>query len=212
MKYGQLPASLGQHPVRIPEMMFYQYLPIKLPGGVVAYEDRLRCFTPLIGACNCNFVGTRGLGRFTDSYIYLTAKYMYQSPGASFNRPGWHSDGFMTDDINYVWSDCCPTVYNTSEFRLTLDDHDSLEEMQEQADPANDVTFPDDTLLRLDQFNIHRVGEIPRVTLRGFFKLTFSLDKYDLDGNAKNYLLGYDWKMRTREQCRNIPQLITETP
>lgn len=209
--YGNKPTSLGVFAVNQPEMMFYQYLPIKLAGSTeVEMEQRLRHFDQIIGTCLCDFVGTYGLNRFVDSYVYITAKKMFVTPGCSFNRPGWHSDGFMTEDINYIWSDCYGTIFNTTQFALTMDDSGSLVDMENQADNENDLTYPDGTLLRLDQFNIHRVADIDQARLRTFLKVSISKDKYDLEGNAHNYLLNYDWPMRKRESKRNIPQVLIQ--
>lgn len=208
-RYGELPKYLGLHEVNCDEMMFYQYLPIKLAGQTKPIvEKRLKCFEELIGNICCDFVGEFGLDRFVNNYIYLTAKKMYQVNGCSFNRKGYHSDGFLTDDINYVWCDKNPTVFNFSKFNLTLDDSVSLQEMEEQADENRIETYPENSLLRLNQYNIHRVSNLESLCLRTFVKVSFSLDKYDLKGNSKNHLLDYDWKMRERKSERNIPQKL----
>lgn len=214
MKYGQLPIVVGKYEPRVREMMFYQYLPIKLSssGNLPSHnlEERLAVYDELIGGACCDFVGTFGLDRFVDSYVYLTAKRLFVSPDYNMNREGWHSDGFMTNDINYIWSDCVPTVFNKSDFDLTQNDKLSLAQMEEQALPQNNVVYPDKSLLRLDQFVIHKCGEITKGTMRTFVKISISTDAYDLDGNSINYRLDYSWKhnMRKRELDRNIPQNV----
>ncbi len=212
MKYGKLPKNLGLHNVFCEEMLFYQYMPIKLLGSSdVKIEQRLSPFFDLVGVINCDFIGSFGLDRFINSYIYLTAKRLYQVPGCSFNRGGWHSDGFMTDDINYVWCDKSPTIFNTSYFDLSMDDAISMVEMERQAMPQKDVQYPENSLLMLDQYNIHKVNDSDGYSgMRTFLKISFSKDKYDLSGNAKNYLLDYKWEMRGRKPQRNIPQTINE--
>lgn len=207
--YGQLPKQIGTYTVECKEMMFYQYLPVKLVGfHNVVNEERLSCYDPIIDAACCDFICAYGLDRFVDSYVYLTAKYLYQSAGCSFNRPGWHSDGFMTDDINYIWYDKDPTIFNRSLFILSMNDEVSLKEMSRQAAPGNDVIFPVNSLLRLDQYNIHRLG-MPTTGLRNFLKISFSKDKYDLMGNSHNYMLNYNWEMKPRKEQRNMPQTQT---
>jgi hypothetical protein len=133
---------------------------------------------------------------------------MYQMPNCSFNRMGWHSDGFLTDDINYIWCDKYPTIFNKSNFILSPDDTLSIQEMEMQADPLNDVTYNENQLIRLDQFNIHKVAPVKSGGMRTFLKVSISKDKYDLIGNSHNYLLNYDWKMKQRKEQRNIPQSI----
>lgn len=206
MKYGLLPKELGLFDIKPKEMFFYQYLPIKLNNEIQPIiEDRLKCFEEILGVICCDFIGQFGLDRYNDSYIYLTAKNLYQKENCGFNRNGWHSDGFLTDDINYIWSDTQPTIFNFSDFQISNNDVDSIIEMTKQADPNNDVIYPNKTLLRLNQFNIHRVGEINK-GMRCFLKVSFSRDKYDLIGNSHNYLLDYDWEMKERKEERNIPQ------
>lgn len=181
MKYGDRPAIVDVIKIDCKEMMFYQYLPIKMKDELsLQSEPRLKCFNKLIIASSKDFIKTFGIERFKSSFIYLTAKRMYQLPCSSFNRLGWHSDGFLTDDINYIWCDDFPTVFNDSKFNLTLDDKVSLLEMSEQALPENDFSYDEFTLLRLNQFNIHKVGEYRSEGMRTFFKLSFSEDKYNL--------------------------------
>lgn len=212
MRYGQLPAELGKHDVDCNEMMLYQYLPIKLSGSTeLKMEQRLNCFEKLVGNICCDFVGVFGLDRFVQSYVYVTAKYLFQVPNCPFNRKGWHSDGFMTDDINYIWSDKQPTLFNICKFNLTMDDAISLDEMEQQADEKYNVIHDSGTLLRLDQFNIHRVNENIESGMRKFLKVSFSKDKCDLIGNSHNYLLDYNWEMRERQISRNIPQTINNS-
>jgi len=156
----------------------------------------------------CDFIGVFGLDKYRESYIYLTAKFMYQMPNCSFNRTGYHADGFMTDDINYIWSDKNPTVFNTTDFELSQDDKKSLIEMEWQEDNRKQISFNNNVILRLNQFNIHKVNESGYQGMRTFLKVSFSKDKYDLIGNSHNYLLDYDWEMKQRESDRNIPQSI----
>ncbi len=209
MKYGELPIQLKQYDIHCSEMMFYQYLPIKLPIETQpTFEERLNCFKEIIGSICCDFIGVYGLDKYVASYIYLTAKYLYQKPDCGFNRPGYHCDGFMTDDVNYIWSDRFPTVFNKTEFNLSMDDSGSLVEMEQQAIPENEITFPEKTLLRLNQYNVHKVADISEAGMRAFIKVSFSNDKYDLIGNSHNYLIDYNWDMKERQSERNIPQSI----
>lgn len=209
MKYGELPKALGIFEVECKEMMFYQYLPIKLQGQMqTLYEPRLKCFGEIIEAIYYDFIVEYGLEAVLNSYVYLTAKHLYQMPNCSFNRMGWHSDGFMTNDINYVWCDKYPTIFNETNFDLPLDDLLSMDEMERQALPVNDVKYKENQLLRLNQFNIHKVAPVTKAGMRTFLKISFSKDRYDLLGNSHNHLLDYKWQMKTRKPERNIPQTI----
>jgi hypothetical protein len=209
MRYGELPKPLGIFEVECNEMMFYQYLPIKMIEQTQpVYENRLKCFDKLVGAICCDYIGEFGLDNYVNSYVYLTAKHLYQMPNCSFNRTGWHSDGFLTHDINYIWCDKYPTIFNRTEFHLPLDDLLSIEVMEKQAIPFNNYSYRENQLLRLNQYNIHKVAPVTEVGMRTFLKLSFSKDKYDLIGNSHNYLIDYNWEMKNRKEHRNIPQSI----
>ena len=207
-KYGELPFELGIFEVECKEMMFYQDMPIKMkkPSTYLRLEERLQCFTPIIDASVNDFGLEFGVSELRESYIYISAKRLFQTPGHSFNRPGWHSDGFMTNDINYIWCDKDPTIFNKSDFNLPLDDLLSMEAMGKQALPENDVKYKENQLLRLNQFNVHKVAPVTSIGLRTFLKISFSREKYNLIGNTHNYLLEYDWDMKERSSSRNMPQ------
>ncbi len=209
MSYGQLPENIGIYQVDCKEMMFYRYLPVKMPDQRwLTYEERLASFNCPISASCDDFFRNFGEDAYINSYIYITAKRLFQLPGCSFNRPGYHSDGFMTGDINYIWSDCVGTIFNDSTFMLTPDDNLSLIEMEQQALSVNERRYPDGSLLRLNQYCIHKVQDVPQPMMRTFLKVSFSQDRYDLEGNSHNYLLDYHWEMRQRKPERNIPQSI----
>ena len=90
----------------------------------------LEQFTPLL-----HLVRNDCRNRWRENYVYLTAKTLWVSPENPGNRPGWHSDGFMTDDLNYVWSDRDGTLFwepaETCDF--TQDHELSLAEMAAKA-------------------------------------------------------------------------------
>lgn len=206
-RYGEAPKQCGKFVCEAHEMMFYQDMPIKMPGEYrVATEPRLSIFDKLCGAAAGLFIGEYGLDRYMSGHAYISAKRLFQTRECTFNRQGWHSDGFGSDDINFIWYDKTPTVFNLSEFDLPNDDVESMAAMNAQALQHNDVTYESGTLLRLNQFCIHRLALPEAPEIRTFVKVTFSKDKFDLEGNAKNYTLHYDWPMRKRGLARNIPQ------
>lgn len=80
-----------------------------------------------------------------------------------------------------------------------------MEAMDLQADIKNDYTFEDNSLIHMDQFTIHRVGEYLNGP-RAFLKVCFSKDKYNLLGNSINHELDYEWEYVERKNHRNVPQ------
>lgn len=213
--YGKIPEFLGLFDIKPKEYLYYQYLPIKLayPDTTTKFylenieiEERLEPFRYLINFCCEDYKRGISIQDWRYTYVYLTVKNLYQTNKNGFNREGWHSDGFLSDDINYIWSNSQPTIFNNSKFNLSKDDQKSLDEMGFQAKPENDFTYPVCSLLKLDQYVIHRVGDIQE-GLRCFAKVSFSKNRYNLEGNSHNYLLDYNWEMCPRKLTRNIPNV-----
>jgi hypothetical protein len=202
--YGTPPVDLGLVDLSPKEMMFWMYCPIKEPGQ---YGERipsnLRQFQPIVEAVFRDLQNIAGnVSLWLDSYVYVTAKTLWvckESPG---NRPGWHSDGFMTEDLNYVWSDRNGTEFwqPADLIEFTQHHHASLAEM-EVASSGPIVTYPDKHLLRLDEAVIHRVAEqTPGV--RTFVKISISESRYNLEGNSINHAFP-SWKYVPRSVERN---------
>lgn len=178
--------------------MCYLYLPIRMRGSdVIKIPPRLDIFRPLIK--RVANIEPR------DTYLYITAKHLYVTPGNPGNRPGWHSDGFLTSDVNYIWYDSLPTVFCVQGFDVTPEHGVSMRQFEEQVRAENFVTFPPGNLLRLTQAHIHRTPDFDKGQVRTFVKITSSVDRYNLEGNSHNYMFDYDWKMFPREEVRNHP-------
>lgn len=208
MRYGTKPEDLGFVDVNCEEMMFVQYMPICIEADATSFfvnkigmPESLNVFRPLVEKVIDDLIQIDS----EYNYIYITAKHLYVSPTYQGNRPGWHSDGFMSDDINYIWCSAYSTEFCVQDFNLTQDHEISMIEMEQQVNKSNIFTFPEKHLLKLTQAQIHRVTEIKECGMRTFVKVSASNDKYNLIGNAHNYLLDYKWDMQPRLNTRNHP-------
>lgn len=198
MYYGNMPEPLGLVHTEASEMCFVQYLPIVLPGEGARIPDNLQWCVPIVRKVLMNV-------DVSDKYVYLTAKHLFVTPDNVGNRAGWHSDGFMTDDINFIWYDKHPTEFCVQRFNITEDCDISMREMESQAKEESIVVYPDNLLLKLDSSVIHRPPANVEPGYRTFVKVSISKDKYNLKGNAHNYLFNYDWDMVERDFSRNHP-------
>lgn len=194
------------------EMYFYQYLPVKLKHQSSDYTlpKRLeRVEDLLIRCCNDFFhsICKEDLNVYDEHYIYLTAKCLYIKGGENLNRMGWHCDGFMSEDINYIWSDQIPTEYVTGEYYLEQDHQKSIDQMNRLFYHSEPLKCKPNSIYRLDETVIHRCdyNRSKEAVLRHFVKISFSKEKYNLKGNSRNYLLDYDWEMKDRGLGRNHP-------
>lgn len=210
MKYGNAPELHGIWDLDFEQYMHYMYLPIAVP------EDRqfdfiippeLEFARTMINHAWQNEVEVHGN---LWEYVYVTARRGFATPGNPLNRPGWHSDGFGTPDINYVWTDRYPTLFAIGDFGHVSDDHlASTDQFTWRAENRVGVyvrKYEDKTLMRLDPSVIHTAPPIPAPGgERSFFKVSFSNTRYNLKGNAHNYMLDYDWPMYDRATVRNDP-------
>lgn len=200
--YGLPPNRLGSFDLEWDEYMHFMYLPVVMPGiADVRLPERIRFVQPLIDKV------WRCFGWKPSDHVYVTVKRGFATPGNPLNRPGWHADGFGSDDANFIWTDRYPTLFAEQDFVGISDDHIlSIEQFSEQLQPERIRTYPDRTLLALDSRVVHAAPEIPAPGgERGFVKISVSPNRYNLRGNSHNYLFDYAWKMWSREELRNDP-------
>lgn len=197
---GKPPKALSNFFMPPDEAMFFLCMPIKLIGGRVAIPERLSRYTILLERA------TEDFGCTDEVYIYITAKTMFVDINAPGNRPGWHIDGFGSGgDVNYIWSNMNPTEFAVQDFvNVSRDDQQSMVDISAQIDPAKIRTWPDCTLLRLDETVVHRLNPNAKPGFRSFVKLSFSRHQFNNAGNSHNYLLDYSWRMTPRKRERNL--------
>lgn len=206
--YGKLPAvvcNIGGD-IDCEEMMYYLYLPIKLPDSQLVLESRVEKFRSIIEMAMADNV--KRLGRNYNKYIYLTVKTLPFCKGNTGQRPGWHSDGFMTDDVNYIWYTDVPTIFCAADVLTPIiQDHEkSLTEMEMMATNSRHVSYPNRTLLRLDQGVIHKVNDSSCFEgVRTFVKISISDKPYALKGNSINSALPLSVEYKCRIKSRNCP-------
>ena len=196
------------------EVMNYLYYPVKLNVRTLrycqfpedsVYEKRLDPFVKLIEKA-FQYEVQRGMGMddLAERYVYLTAKTMYVGPGITGNRPGWHCDGFGTDDITHVWCDSSPTLFSRGQFNNITNDHnESLKQFDEIAEANEQYEVGVNKLVRLTVGTVRHTPKVWVPALRTFVKISFSRYKYNLAGNTRNYNLDYKWKMYQRSEIRN---------
>ncbi len=147
------------------------------------------------------------LNKAIDMYAYLTIKKMYIQPNTCGNREGWHIDGFMSDQKNFIWSDCdaTPTEVSIGSFDLTLDHEKSIDEMYEQGWGNFNLQLKSNVLYEMNQECVHRPTQnnTNKPVLRTFIKLTYTKELFNGYGNAWNYLIPHIKPSKERSICRN---------
>jgi hypothetical protein len=208
---GRLPKDLGLVDLAPSEMMFWMYLPISTPQDHSYHlPDNLKQFGEIISMVRADCPSS-----FFLSYVYLTAKTLWVAGEYIGNRPGWHVDGYGTEDVNFIWADRAPTEFIGREESLLWsisDDCDqSMQEMELIARKGPEygipiTTYPDRHLLRLDNTVIHRSPVDFEPGYRTFIKVSLSHERYNLKGNSINHRLpSTHWPLIERGSDRNHP-------
>ncbi len=202
--YGIVPINLGLLNIDLVEYMYYLYMPIKLPNDVFKLEPRLEIFKQFIDECIS--YEEFNIQKVSSKYIYLTINHRISDVGYNHNRPGWHSDGFGTNDINYIWYNNTPTEFCLQQYNNVPEkDSESLEYFDKESKIDNIITYDNCNILRLNQYSVHRIGYKKEFGPRLFIKLSISDKLYNLKGNSINYLLGNMYDMHERKPYRNTP-------
>lgn len=210
---GNAPVDLGLVDLDPKEMMFWMYCPISVPGmyGWILPEN-LEQYDSLVEKAIRDFDPNFNNAAFRDRYAYITAKTLWVQGDYIGNRPGWHCDGFGTEDVNYIWADRAPTEFVEGAFRVSSDCDRSMEQMSQigaQAEARSLLTtYPDKHLLRLDKTVMHRSPRFFEPGMRTFVKVSISTERYDLIGNSINHELGELGPMVERRAERNHPASI----
>lgn len=198
LRYGKAPVLIGHYPFDLNEVMYYLYLPVQMDGSGLRLPPNVECCRDMILRCVENAPQYY-------RYVYLSARKGWASPDNPLNRPGWHCDGFGTDDMNYVWWTGPGTRFAIQYFHEISDDHRvSLRQFETQIHPERIVSFPEKGLYALDPTVVHATPLIAAPgCMRQFIKVSLSNHQYNLENNSHNYLFDYDWKMGSREMVRN---------
>lgn len=140
-------------------------------------------------------------------YCYLTVKKMYVQPNSYGNREGFHIDGFLSDQENFIWSDCegTPTEVSIGKFELSNSHETSLTEMMVQASYNFTEQLKPFNLYDMNQSIVHRPTKNlnSEAVLRTFIKVTYSKELFNCVGNAWNYKLPHIKPTVKRNQSRN---------
>lgn len=215
MEYGKPPVDCGSfEDINLNEVMYYLYLPVFMAE---AYSpDRstnVRLPKNLEGLRSMIFASVL---RESDEgrkwrYIYVSARKGWATPDNPLNRPGWHTDGFGSPDVNYIWWSGPGTRFwlkGNLDSPTISDDHiKSMEEFEELTTrwPGFIKTFPAKRLYQIDRYVIHATPVLTKGCMRQFVKISFSNERYNLYNNSHNYEFDYDWPMVDRDVIRNDP-------
>lgn len=202
--FGNMPKQLNYHTISLWEVMYYLYLPVRMDSSrELRLPMNVRQVLSLVYTAD---KAVRDLQR-TYAYTYLSARKGFATPDNPLNRPGWHCDGFGTDDLNFIWWKGPGTRFAVQHFQDISDDHNrSLMQFGAQVNPASVWSPPQEHLYMIDPSVVHAtpIIEAPGC-MREYVKISYSNEKYNLENNSHNYLFDYAWELHSRESIRNDP-------
>lgn len=203
MIYGKLPLFLGTVDCELREVMYYLYLPIKMDGPDIRMPENLHCVRSIVDLC----ISHCDMYHLDYKYMYISARKGWASPDNPLNRPGWHCDGFGTNDLNFVWWDGPGTRFANQRFEGIVSDHNrSMTQFNEQVIEDRVHTYPPHGVYVIDPFVVHATPIIqPPGCMRQYIKVSMSNHQYNLENNSHNYLFNYQWHLHSRDTLRNDP-------
>lgn len=189
--------------------MYYLYLPVKMRDtSDVRIPENVKGLWPLIEEAMT--VAARSNRDIHADYVYLSARKGWATPDNPLNRPGWHSDGFGTEDLNFVWWRGTGTRFAIGDFGIVPEDHiTSLEHFERIAQHSGKVKivedYPERCLYEIDPYVVHATPNMTSSAWRQYVKVSISTERYNLENNSHNYLFEYDWPLYSRSVIRNDP-------
>lgn len=199
--FGSKPDFLGIFKdINLTEVMYYLYLPVSMWGSDIRIPHNCLPALPLIkAALNYAYSHDRNY-----KFAYLSARKGWATADNPLNRPGWHCDGFGTNDLNFVWWDGPGTRFACQDFASISADHkQSLAQFEAQIDPLKVQTPEEHGFYVIDPYVVHATPVITTPCMRQYIKISLSNEQYNLENNSHNYMFKYDWSMLRRENVRN---------
>lgn len=206
--YGRAPKAIRNlSGIELTEVMYYLYLPIKMSDDVsIRLPQNIKQLMPMVDCAENAWrrmfsrMGTDGV------YIYISARKGWATPDNPLNRPGWHCDGFGTDDINFIWWRGPGTRFAYGDFNDISPDHNqSLIQFDTMVNQSKIFHESPGVLYMIDPYVVHATPIITQGCWREYVKISFSKHRYNLKNNSHNYLFDYDWKLHDRSEVRNDP-------
>lgn len=175
------------------------YMCIKEPKGLLQIPDN---FLGMVGPVLTELLKHES---FDDEYVYFSLKKGHVSPYATPMRSGFHVDGFLSDDRNWILSDAIPTTVAIGQFDVEADHESSLQSFDAQALLKNKVQLEPHKLYELDKDCVHASTKncTNETIIRTFIKVVVSKEKFNGIGNAWNYKLPHIVPTAHRGSTRN---------
>lgn len=175
------------------------YMCIKEPKGLLSIPDN---FNPVLKPVLAELFKHED---FDDKYIYFSLKKGHVTPYTMSMRAGFHVDGFLSTDRNWVISDSLPTTVALGQFNVEPDHGTSLEQFKSQSRFKQCTQLKPHTLYELDKECVHAstTNLTDATIVRTFLKIVVADELFNGIGNAWNYKLPHIKPNAHRGSSRN---------
>lgn len=145
-----------------------------------------------------------------DYFCYITIDQKLVPKDVDTRKGGIHVDGFqgariekpLPVDHSYIIYDKFPTLFYNQEFNVEphwdKTCHNYFEGFQEQALSSNQVSYSPYEILLINAYCLHEAPKAPQEEYRTFFRMSYTVRKFDRLGNAHNPMFDYSWEMLPR--------------
>lgn len=187
-------------PLQQLEFCNFTYLCIKEPFGDIRIPENLEgVLKPIVKSV------MESSSVLAEDYLYVSVKKSHVAPYTCNMRSGFHVDGFLSNDRNWIYSDSLPTQVAIGQFDVKADHEESLLQFRDQATHKPKEILKPYTLYPLDHECVHApvVNGSGETIVRTFIKVIASTEKFNGYGNAWNYLLPHIKPSACRGKTRN---------
>ncbi len=192
-------------------------MPFHLPHSDYVLPDDFAALAPLVQRAIDFFhaihPGAEGL------LAYLTFHSSDLVPGQLQRRGGMHVDGFQGEErkekvpieFSIFGSNLAPTVGSTQAFDLSHLDptrHNVFTEMDRLNDPGREVQLKAGYAYGMDAYTAHRANASQVAGHRNFFRITWSVSRFDRLGLTDNPCLGYKWERKPKTYQESLIRYV----
>lgn len=152
---------------------------------------------------------------FNNYYAYITIDQGNVTAGEYQRNPGCHIDGLQPARLkqkkpinrSYIAYDCVPPTFFAQSFKMDhLDEaeDDFFFAIDDQVEESGALFFDPMQIILTNAYSVHRSERSDADQYRTFFRLTFSVMKFDRYGNTHNPMFDYKWDMISRDTRNHL--------
>ncbi len=179
------PLSLWTKVYNIPETIKVLHYCIKINHWMTLKYDSINAPGISLFVNDCVKVAEHFGLPTEDRYMYITVDQGLVAKSDTLRTPGWHLDGLQWDEIatkveadyQFIWSDALPTEFVDQSFDVSdidISRHNVFDALAKQVNEESIYHFPENSLVLMNPYHVHRASYAQHDTYRRFLRLSFT--------------------------------------